>query len=77
MSNTPNIDSSDITSTVLNIPTVIAFLGDVAVHWIPAFAVLEAYTEWYTKGVGAIVVTVNAYILLQKVRNNKKSQEQE
>lgn len=77
MSNTSHIDSTDVTSAMLNVPTLIAFLGDVAVNWIPALAILESYTEWYTKGVGAIVVTVNAYILFRKARMSRQEEREQ
>lgn len=71
------LDSYDKISTVLNVPTITAIFADIVFHFGTNIEALEHFTEWYTKGVGAIVVTVNAYILWKKSRTTRKKKNAE
>lgn len=71
MNSGSHLDIGDYASIGLNVPTLLAIFADVLYNTGNGISALETYTEWYTKGVGAIVVTINAIILYRKIRRKR------
>ena len=78
------MDLSDVTTSALSATTLVAMIGSFLglFHVAPASLAqaLLNYSDWYTHGIGAIVVTVNGYLLwrkIKRIRRNKNNNSNE